>query len=98
LLTYILLSVPREHPANVASFKSLNDEEKWKVSTGTVVEDVLYEFGKRCIVDHPACSMILDLEDITYVNEKLFTTEEIDEMKKEASMNITSKIPQDLCD
>ncbi|KAI9254353.1 hypothetical protein EDC94DRAFT_524587, partial [Helicostylum pulchrum] len=33
----------------------------------------------------------------TYVNEKLFTTEEIDEMKKEAPMNITSRIPQDLC-
>lgn len=98
MLTYILLSVPREHFANAASFKGLNDEEKWKLSTGTVVEDILYEFSKRCIVDHPACSMILDLEDITYVNEKLFTTEEIDEMKKKAPMNITWRIPQDLCD
>ncbi|KAG2196029.1 hypothetical protein INT47_005365, partial [Mucor saturninus] len=90
--------VPREHLGNAASFKGLNDEEKWTLSTGTVVEDILYEFGKRCIVDHPACSMILDLEDMTYANERLFTIEEIDEMKKQAPMTITSRIPQDLCD
>lgn len=32
------------------------------------------------------------------MKEKLFTTQEIDEMKKEASMNIISRIPQDLAD
>ncbi|CAO3683976.1 unnamed protein product [Rhizopus stolonifer] len=98
LLTCILLSAPKEHPANTASFESLNDKEKWKLSTGTIVEDVLYNFSKRYIVDHPACSMILDLDDTTYLKEKLFTTQEIDEMKKEASMNIISRIPQDIGD
>lgn len=98
MLTYTLFLVPKEHPENAASFKGLNDKEKWKLSTGTVVEDVLYEFSKRCIVDHPACSMILDLEDLTYVNEKLFTTGEIEEMKKQTPMNIISKIPKKLCD
>ncbi|CAO3617266.1 unnamed protein product [Mucor fragilis] len=42
--------------------------------------------------------MILDLDDTTYTREKMFTMQEIDEMKKEASMNIISKIPQDLSD
>lgn len=98
MLTCILLSVPKEHPDNTASFESLNDEKKWKLSTGTIVEDVLYNFSKRCIVDHPACSMILDLDDTTYVKEKLFTIQEIDEMKKETPLNVSSRIPQDLVD
>ncbi|KAI7896379.1 uncharacterized protein EV154DRAFT_598334 [Mucor mucedo] len=90
--------VPREHLANAASFKGLNDEEKLTLSTGTIVEDILYEFIKRYIVDHPTCSMILDLKDMTYANKGLFTIKEIDEMKKQAPMTITSRIPQDLCD
>lgn len=98
MLTCILLSVPKEHPDNTASFESLNDEKKWKLSTGTIVEDVLYNFSKQGIVDHPACSMILDLDDTTYVKEKLFTIQEIDEMKKETSLNVSSRIPQDLVD
>ncbi|EIE88781.1 hypothetical protein RO3G_13492 [Rhizopus delemar RA 99-880] len=66
--------IPKEHPDNTASFESLNDEKKWKLSTGTIVEDVLYNF------------------------KKLFTIQEIDEMKKETPMNVTSRIPQDLVD
>lgn len=42
--------------------------------------------------------MILDLKDMTYANKGEFTIKEIDEMKKQAPMTITSRIPQDLCD
>jgi TolB-like protein len=83
MLMYIIFLVPREHPVIVASFEELDDEEKWTLSTGTVVEDVLYNFSKQCVVDHPSCSIILDLDDLTYVNKKLFTKEELEEMKKD---------------
>lgn len=77
---YIIFLVPRDHPVIAASFEELDDEEKWIFST--VVEDVLYNFSKQCVVDHPSCSIILDLNDLTYVNEKFFTKEELEEMKK----------------
>lgn len=79
---YIIFLVPRDHPVIAASFEELDDEEKWIFSTGTVVEDVLYNFSKQCVVDHPSCSISLDLNDLTYVNEKLFTKEELEERKK----------------
>jgi hypothetical protein len=39
--------------------------EKWKLSTGTIVEIALYNFSKRCVVDHPSCLTILGLDDAT---------------------------------
>lgn len=74
--------MPRLHPALEASFNRLEEKNKWLLSTGKVVENTLYKFSKSCLVDHPSCSMILDLDDKTYLKEKLFTQEEITEMKQ----------------
>ncbi|KAI9473542.1 MAG: hypothetical protein EXX96DRAFT_487257, partial [Benjaminiella poitrasii] len=90
--------IPREHPTIEASFKSLNEKEKWKLFTGKIVENILHNFNKLCVVGHPSCFMILDLDDATYINEKLFTEEELEEMKKETQINIIYKIPQHLQD
>lgn len=53
------------------------------VLTDTVVEDVLYKFGENCVSYHPGCSMILDLDGPMFLNENLFTKEEIQDMKQE---------------
>ncbi|OBZ86059.1 hypothetical protein A0J61_05886 [Choanephora cucurbitarum] len=74
--------LPRLHPTLEASFNRLEEKNKWLLSTGKVVEDTLYKFSKSCIVDRPSCSMILHLDDKTYLKEKLFTQEETTEMKQ----------------
>ncbi|KAL7324020.1 hypothetical protein PS15p_210595 [Mucor circinelloides] len=43
----------KARPEVDTSFESLKNENKWTLSTGTVVENQLYEFGKLQIGDHP---------------------------------------------
>lgn len=88
--------MPSSHPAIDPAFKRLDPQKKWKLSTGKVVDDTLYEFGKQCIVDHPACSLILDLDDKTYINEGIFTQAEIDEMKLKSPVQFITRIPEEL--
>ncbi|RUP44979.1 hypothetical protein BC936DRAFT_148776 [Jimgerdemannia flammicorona] len=49
------------------AFKDIEDVSKWCLSTGKVVEDVLYEFGHLC---H---SYVLDPDDVSYEKEGIFT-------------------------
>lgn len=53
----------------------------------------MYEFGKQCLVDHPACSMILDLEDKNYLQEGVFAEAEIEDMKVKNPTQFISPIP-----
>ncbi|KAI7899290.1 uncharacterized protein BX663DRAFT_564104 [Cokeromyces recurvatus] len=90
-------SVPCKHPTIESAFNKLDEEKKWKLSAGKIVEDALYVFGEQCLVDHPACSMILDLEDKTYLKECVFTEAEIEEIKKKKnSIQFISHIPEKL--
>ena len=57
--------MPRQHPDLKASFSRLKNEDKRKLSTGKLIEDNLYSFSQKCIVDHPSCSMIVDVDDRT---------------------------------
>ncbi|KAL7310038.1 hypothetical protein PS15m_010846 [Mucor circinelloides] len=57
---------------------------------------MLYEFSKSCLVDHPSCSMILDLDDKTYIKENLFTQEEITETKQKNMIDFVDTLPTDL--
>lgn len=90
--------MPCKHPTIEAAVSKLEEEKKWKFSTGKIGEDALYEFGKQCLVDHPACSMILDLQDKTYLKECVFTEAEIKEMKKKkkSPIQFISLIPEKL--
>ncbi|KAI8645491.1 hypothetical protein BD408DRAFT_429479 [Parasitella parasitica] len=86
--------VPCKHPAIEAAFSKLEEEKKWKLSTGKIVDDVLYEFGKQCLVGHRACSMILDLRDKNHLKE--CTEAEIEEMKIKNPIQFISPIPKEL--
>lgn len=88
--------MPCKHPAIEAAFSKLEEENKWRLSTGKIVEDALYKFGKQCFVDHPACSMILDLQDKTYLKECVSTEAEIEDMKIKNPIQFISPIPKEL--
>ncbi|CAB4401723.1 unnamed protein product [Rhizophagus irregularis] len=44
-------------------FQSMKSYKKWKLSTGTYVEDVLYNLGKKCRYHNLVHSFIIDLGD-----------------------------------
>lgn len=95
-MDFFYFLVARFHPALEASFHRLEEKNKWILSTGKVVEDVLNKLSKSCLVDHPSCSMILDLDDKTYIKEGLFTQEEIVEMKQKNLIGFVDTLPTDL--
>ncbi|RUO95943.1 hypothetical protein BC936DRAFT_142929 [Jimgerdemannia flammicorona] len=70
----------------------MEDDKKWKLTTGTVVEDALFKFGVRCRHEHLAHSFVLDPEDSTYLKEKVFTENELNDFESKE----LSKMPLDL--
>ncbi|KAG0929241.1 hypothetical protein G6F57_012745 [Rhizopus arrhizus] len=63
-------------------FKLLRNDDKWMLSTGKIVEDSLYTFGKLHIADHPSQSLIFDAENAaSYIENNVFTLEEIQEIE-----------------
>ncbi|CAB4407224.1 unnamed protein product [Rhizophagus irregularis] len=63
-------------------YSSMETSKKWRLSTGTVVEDKLYDFGLRCAREHLSHSFILDPDDENYLNEGVFTKGELAEIRK----------------
>ncbi|KAI9006744.1 hypothetical protein CLU79DRAFT_712321, partial [Phycomyces nitens] len=67
--------------------------KKWTLSTGTVVENQLYEFGKLQIGDHPSQSLIFDANDSElYIKHGTFTSDEIEEIMDNCN-NIPLQLP-----
>lgn len=67
-----------------------------ELSTGKIVEDMLHKFSTSCLVDHPACSTILDFDDKTHLIEGVFTQEEINEMRQNSLTDFVDPLPTDL--
>lgn len=88
--------VLRDHSTLEASFYSLDEENKWLLPTKKVVEDTLCKFSKSCLVDHLSCSMILDLDDKTYLKNNIFTAVEIGVMKRAAPIGFMKPLPPNL--
>ncbi|CAI2182259.1 4637_t:CDS:10, partial [Funneliformis geosporum] len=63
------------------SYAEMNNSNKWVLTTGTVVEDALYNFGLRCKYEHLAHSFILDPDDNNYLIESVFTESELHEIR-----------------
>ncbi|CAG8589445.1 6275_t:CDS:2 [Acaulospora morrowiae] len=63
------------------SYAKLDDSNKWVLTTGTVVEDALYNFGLRCKYEHLAHSFVLDPDDDTYLKENVFTESALREIR-----------------
>ncbi|CAG8837749.1 11089_t:CDS:10, partial [Gigaspora margarita] len=56
-------------------------EDKWTLSTGKIVEDALYVFGMKCSYEHLCHSFLLDPDDKNYIQQGIFTREELEEIK-----------------
>jgi hypothetical protein len=63
-------------------YANMNNQRKWKLKTGKVVEDTLYHFGLSCSYEHLSHSFIFNPQDINYVSKGIFTTEEVEEIIK----------------
>ncbi|CAO3652583.1 unnamed protein product [Cunninghamella echinulata] len=71
------LSVVKIKEIKVA-YDSMDESKKWKLSTGTCVEDVMKKLAIECKYEHPVHSMILDTSDIIWIDH--FTEEELEEI------------------
>ncbi|KAI7905775.1 uncharacterized protein BX663DRAFT_468531 [Cokeromyces recurvatus] len=89
---------PASHPEFEKSYSKLNNAYKWMLSTGKIVEDALYNFSKKLLVDHPSNSFIIDVDDQTYLKHNIFTEKELEEIKKENVISTTIPIPSKLRD
>ncbi|KAJ2956142.1 hypothetical protein NQZ79_g7965 [Umbelopsis isabellina] len=66
-----------------AAFEQMVQHEKWVLSTGKVVEDELYKFGKKCNYEH----------DGNYITQGHFSREELKEIESYKAVNIPN-IPE----
>ncbi|RGB24452.1 hypothetical protein C1646_747795 [Rhizophagus diaphanus] len=73
----------------------MNDSDKWILSTGKIVEDVLYNFGIKCRHEHLCHSFVIDPNDNIYIDEEVFTETELDEIR-EYKLKPMPQMPQDL--
>ncbi|KAL9536528.1 hypothetical protein MBANPS3_012590, partial [Mucor bainieri] len=62
-----------------ASFDRLDDNLKWRLSTGTIVEDAMKGFALSYKVEHPAHSLILDFQEEAWAST--FSPGELREMR-----------------
>lgn len=77
------------------SFESLKNENKWTLSTGTVVENQLYKFGKLQIGEHPSQPFIFEVNDSElYIKDGTFTSGEIEEIMINYN-NMPLRLPDD---
>ncbi|KAG9297727.1 hypothetical protein G9A89_011242 [Geosiphon pyriformis] len=77
------------------TFRAMLNERKWRLSTGKLVEDALYEFGSKCMEEHLSHSFVLDPDDISYANEGIFTMAELNEIRAHKERNLP-EMPQNL--
>ncbi|GBC08304.1 hypothetical protein RclHR1_08000001 [Rhizophagus clarus] len=76
-------------------YEKFQDSRKWVLSTGKVVEDVLYNFASKCSYEHASHSFIIDPTDQSYIKEGIFTEEELNEIKTHKKRDLP-EIPEDL--
>ncbi|CAG8618502.1 728_t:CDS:10 [Paraglomus brasilianum] len=77
------------------AYEQMDDTKKWVLSSGKVVEDQLYKFGLKCTHEHLCHSFIIDPDDASLMNEKVFTKSEIEEIRTYRRQALPN-MPQDL--
>ncbi|KAI9301131.1 hypothetical protein BJ944DRAFT_243553 [Cunninghamella echinulata] len=76
-------------------YASIDQNKKWKLSTGTVVEDVMEKVAIECKYEHPVHSLILDIKDSVW--NDYFSTIELDEITNHNRKSLSS-LPSTLVD
>lgn len=94
LTTFLIAAKPRTEVEEC--FRDLKNNDKWILSTGKIVEDSLYAFGKLQVGDHSSQSLIFDVGDSeSYIKNDVFTEEGIEEIKAYKSPK-PKEIPDDI--
>ncbi|CAG8812098.1 18511_t:CDS:10, partial [Gigaspora margarita] len=78
-------------------YENMEDDKKWRLSTGKIVEDALYDFASKCSHEHASHSLIIDPTDKLYVDNDVFTKEELKEIGAYKRRSLP-EIPDDLFD
>ncbi|KAF7721947.1 hypothetical protein EC973_003908 [Apophysomyces ossiformis] len=50
-------------------YNALDQDKKWKLPSGAVVEDIMFNFGMKCEYEHPVHSFVLCLDDPCWSKE-----------------------------
>ncbi|CAJ0833909.1 12859_t:CDS:2, partial [Entrophospora sp. SA101] len=77
------------------TFQKMDNDKKWFLRSGRCVEDELYAFGMKCRFEHLAHSFIIDPDDKTYIQNKVFTSEELGEIRNTEAKDLP-QVPIDL--
>ncbi|KAG9287625.1 hypothetical protein G9A89_023975 [Geosiphon pyriformis] len=77
------------------AYNGMKNDKKWVLSTGTIVEDALYNFGIKCMHEHLSHSFVIDPDDENYLNEGIFTQHELEEIRG-FQKKVLPPVPQDL--
>ncbi|CEP18622.1 hypothetical protein [Parasitella parasitica] len=73
----------------------MDEETKWRLSSGKCVEDEVYCFGMQCSVEHQAHSYIIDSSDKNWVKYEVFNEKELEEIDSYQPKN-TPEMPEPL--
>ncbi|KAG1471251.1 hypothetical protein G6F56_002231 [Rhizopus delemar] len=83
-----------ENDKKLLSSVHQNINHKWVLSSGTVVEDIIYKHVKDFKVEHPLHSYVLSIDNQL---NSMFTADEIKEIEKESGFTDMSKsLPESL--
>ncbi|KAI9245784.1 hypothetical protein EDC94DRAFT_653518 [Helicostylum pulchrum] len=74
-------------------YDAIEEENKWHLKTGTVVEDKMKALVECSSFEHPVHSMIMDPDDIVWM--RYFTADELNEIKSYGVKSL-DKLPQEL--
>ncbi|KAI8364083.1 hypothetical protein BD560DRAFT_373425 [Blakeslea trispora] len=69
-------------------------ENKWKLKSGRLVEEIMYSTCMSCHVEHPMHSLILDVDDAIY--KTMLTDKELEEVKDKAANTLCDPLPANL--
>ncbi|CAG8728820.1 21744_t:CDS:10 [Racocetra persica] len=76
-------------------YQKIPKEDKWTLSTEKIVEDALYVFGMKCSHEHLCHSFLIDPDDKNYIQQGIFTREELEEIKNFSKKELPL-VPDDL--
>ncbi|RUS15655.1 hypothetical protein BC937DRAFT_92175 [Endogone sp. FLAS-F59071] len=91
----VSLPIPNVNFRMFCVIKKLGDNQKWRLLTGKVVEDTLFEYGRQCKSEHLSQSFIVDPEDTNYIAHGVFMEEELAEIEETDPKSLPD-IPMDL--
>ncbi|KAI9259775.1 hypothetical protein EDC94DRAFT_585622 [Helicostylum pulchrum] len=64
----------------IEKYQSMDKTYMYKLSDGSYLEERLFKFGLTCTYEHLCHSFIFDPNDVTYIQKKVLTEEQIQEL------------------